>query len=137
VLGRFGGTESMPAKEEAVAEAAGRKALEDRQRRSPLWTRTYESYILTAAFSRDGQKILTGDDGDSVRLREVGTGFELSRLIERGPVLRAKFVDTGRRYLTVSQLTIGGLWVAGYLHERDDLVSELCWRVMQALSRDE
>lgn len=100
----------------------------------------HQSYILTVAFSRDGRKILTGDDDGSVRLRNIDNGVELSRSVERGPVRRAKFIGSGRQYLTVSDQRNSmseNLWVARHVHEADDLISDLCARVIRPLSVDE
>jgi WD40 repeat protein/serine/threonine protein kinase len=58
--------------------------------------------ITTIAISRDGRRVLSGSNDETVRLWEVATGKELRRIPHVAPVYRVAFTPNGRFVIVVS-----------------------------------
>src|SRR5205807_1967179 len=103
------------------------------------WTRAHQSYIWSVVFSPDGRQILTGDHDGSARLRDVGTGGEISRSMERGPVRGAAIIGSRPEYLTVSGAKEQNepLWVNRHPHGREEVIAALCERASRSFTQQE
>jgi WD40 repeat protein len=99
------------------------------------WTRQMQNYVRSVAFSIDSRRIVSGNQDGTVRVWDVGTGDELSRSVERGPVMAVRPLRDGRHFLTASGKQ--ELSLAQHVVESTDLISELCARFTRDLTAEE
>ncbi|HUG92399.1 MAG TPA: protein kinase [Planctomycetaceae bacterium] len=80
-------------------------------RRSERISFTPNNEVASAAFSPDGQRIVTASWDNSVRIWDATTGRSLARLVgHQGEVRSAVFSDDGRHVLTASKDGTVKLW---------------------------
>jgi WD40 repeat protein len=82
-------------------------------RRQRLCLRGHANYVKVAAFSPDGQRVLTASRDQTARLWDAFTGQLLTELRgHSGPVKAAAFSPDGQRVLTSSEDQTARLWDA-------------------------
>jgi hypothetical protein len=92
----------------------------------------HDGPVLSAAFSPDGTRVVTGSSDNTARLWDAATGAPLGAVMKHdGPVRSAAFSPDGTRVVTGSEDNTARLWDAAPAPEYGArLVEQACERLV-------
>jgi WD40 repeat protein len=87
----------------------------------------HEGSVSSAAFSTDGQRVVTASDDGTARVWDAASGKELAKLQHQGNVLSAAFNADGQRAVTASRDGTARVWnMRWLLAGTDELLEAVC-----------